>query len=59
MAISEDFDGKTNEYLHMFNNKRMDSKVYEEKEGRKLWEETHNLWKSVDDKFVSLTISGK
>lgn len=58
MAISEDYDGKTNEYLHMFNNKRMDQKVYEEKEGRKLWVETHKLWKSVDEKFVSLEISG-
>jgi NAD(P)-dependent dehydrogenase (short-subunit alcohol dehydrogenase family) len=58
MAISEDFNGKTNEYLHMFNNKSMDSKVYEEKEGKKLWDETHKLWKSVDEKFVSLKISG-
>jgi NAD(P)-dependent dehydrogenase (short-subunit alcohol dehydrogenase family) len=57
MAISKDFDGKTNEYLHMFNNKRMDSKVYEIEEGKKLWTETHKLWKSVDEKFVSLRLS--
>jgi NAD(P)-dependent dehydrogenase (short-subunit alcohol dehydrogenase family) len=58
LAISKDFEGKTNEYLHMFNNKRMDEKVYEEKEGMKLWVETHKLWKSVDEKFVSLDITG-
>jgi len=58
MAISKDYDGKTNEYLHMFNNKRMDSKVYEEKEGKKLWMETHKLWKAVDEKFVYLELSG-
>lgn len=54
LAISPDFRDKTNEYLHMFINKKMDPKVYERKEGKKLWEETQRLWKSVDTKFVSL-----
>ncbi len=54
MAISKDYDSLTNEYLHMFNKKKMDSKVYEEVEGAKLWEETHKLWKEVDRNFVSL-----
>lgn len=54
MAISKDYDSLTNEYLHMFSKKKMDSKVYEELEGAKLWEETHKLWKQVDRNFVSL-----
>ena len=58
LAISEDFEGLTNEYLHMFNIKKMDPKVYDEKEGVKLWDETHKLWKSVDKKFVSLDKTG-
>lgn len=55
MSISGDYDGITNEYLHMFNKKKMDPKVYEEEEGIKLWEETHKLWKQVDPNFVSLS----
>ena len=54
MAISEDYAGLTNEYLHMFNKKKMDPKVYELDEGVKLWKETHKLWKQVDPNFVSL-----
>jgi NAD(P)-dependent dehydrogenase (short-subunit alcohol dehydrogenase family) len=54
MAISEDYTGLTNEYLHMFNKKKMDPKVYESNEGAKLWRETHKLWKQVDRNFVSL-----
>jgi len=48
MAITTDYEGKTNEYQHMFKPKKMDPKVYEEEEGRKLWEESYRLWKSVD-----------
>jgi hypothetical protein len=54
MSISGDYAGITNEYLHMFNKKKMDSKVYEEDEGVKLWKETHKLWKQIDPNFVSL-----
>jgi NAD(P)-dependent dehydrogenase (short-subunit alcohol dehydrogenase family) len=50
MATSDDFNGKTNQYLHMFIPKRMDEKVYDEKEGKKLWEESVKLWKQLDDK---------
>ncbi len=50
MAISEDFEGKTNEYLHMFNNKKMDPKVYLPEEGRKLWVESMRIWKEIDVK---------
>jgi NAD(P)-dependent dehydrogenase (short-subunit alcohol dehydrogenase family) len=48
MSISEDFEGKTNEYLHMFNNKKMDPKVYIPEEGSKLWDESMKVWKSID-----------
>ncbi|MCB2207914.1 MAG: SDR family NAD(P)-dependent oxidoreductase [Bacteroidetes bacterium] len=54
MSISDDFKGKSNEYLHMFKNKEMDSKVYIPEEGKKLWERSVKLWKSVDTKAKSL-----
>jgi NAD(P)-dependent dehydrogenase (short-subunit alcohol dehydrogenase family) len=50
LATSDDFIGKTNQYLHMFIPKRMDEKVYDEKEGKKLWEESEKLWKQLDEK---------
>jgi NAD(P)-dependent dehydrogenase (short-subunit alcohol dehydrogenase family) len=48
MASSSDFNNRTNQYLHMFIPKRMDEKVYDEREGRKLWEESARLWKHID-----------
>ncbi len=51
MACSKDFEGKTNEYLHMFNPKRMDAKVYDEKEGKKLWKYSDEVWKKIDPKY--------
>jgi NAD(P)-dependent dehydrogenase (short-subunit alcohol dehydrogenase family) len=48
MALSPDYDGKTNEYLHMFNPKRMDPKVYEPAEGEKLWSRSMELLKEID-----------
>jgi NAD(P)-dependent dehydrogenase (short-subunit alcohol dehydrogenase family) len=50
LATSDDFIGKTNQYLHMFIPKRMDEKVYDEMEGKKLWEESAKLWKQLDEK---------
>jgi len=50
LATSDDFTDKTNQYLHMFIPKRMDEKVYDEKEGKKLWEESAKLWKLLDKK---------
>jgi hypothetical protein len=50
MSISDDYEGKTEEYLHMFRHKKMDAKCYEEKEGKKLWEMSSKLWRSVDAK---------
>ena len=48
MALSPDYEGTTNEYLHMFNPKKMDPKVYEIREGEKLWTESMDLLKSID-----------
>lgn len=48
MALSPDYEGKTNEYLHMFNPKKMDPKVYEVSEGEKLWTASMELLKSID-----------
>ena len=50
MAISPDYEGKTNEYLHMFRVKRMDEKVYFPEEGEKLWDRSIELWKQLDPK---------
>jgi hypothetical protein len=48
MALSPDYEGTTNEYLHMFNPKKMDPKVYEAGEGEKLWARSMELLKSID-----------
>lgn len=48
MSISPDYEGRTNEYQHMFKPKKMDEKIYEEKEGKKLWERSYELWHSID-----------
>lgn len=48
MALSPDYEGTTNEYLHMFNPKKMDPKVYEAAEGQKLWERSTELLEEID-----------
>ena len=48
MAISPDFEGRTNEYMHMFKQKKMDLKIYIPEEGTKLWDRSLELWKSMD-----------
>ena len=48
MTISEDFENKTAQYMHMFNPKEMDYKVYIPDEGKKLWEHSVEVWKGVD-----------
>ena len=48
MAISPDYEERTNEYLHMFNPKRMDEKVYIPSEGEKLWKHSSEVWKNID-----------
>jgi NAD(P)-dependent dehydrogenase (short-subunit alcohol dehydrogenase family) len=52
MAISIDYEGRTNEYLHMFRHKKMDPKVYIPEEGTKLWDRSVELWKSIDPLFA-------
>jgi len=53
MAISPDYEGRTAEYLHMFNKKQMDEKVYDPAAGKKLWEQSQLVWQSVDSKAIS------
>jgi NAD(P)-dependent dehydrogenase (short-subunit alcohol dehydrogenase family) len=48
LSLSPDYEGTTNEYLHMFNPKRMDPKVYEPAEGQKLWDSSLALLKEID-----------
>lgn len=54
MAISSDYEGRSNEYQHMFKPKKMDEKVYIPEEGKKLWDESYKLWKSIDPKAEEL-----
>ncbi len=49
MAASRDFENRTNEYLHMFGEKKMDAKVYDEVEGIRLWANSAELWARIDD----------
>jgi hypothetical protein len=48
MALSKDYEDKTNEYLHMFIPKPMDEKCYLPEEGSKLWEHSKRLCRVVD-----------
>ena len=48
MALSPDYEGTSNEYLHMFNPKNMDPKVYDVGEGEKLWTQSMDLLESID-----------
>ena len=51
LALSPDYEGTSNEYLHMFNPKKMDPKVYESEEGEKLWGRSMDLLKSIDPDY--------
>jgi len=51
MALSEDYRGTTNQYLHMFNPKDMDPKVYDRVEGEKLWVRSMALLREIDPRF--------
>jgi len=48
MAISNDYADKRGEYLHMFNPKAMDPKVYDPDEGARLWAASIELWHRID-----------
>ena len=54
LALSKDFEGTTNKYLHMFNPKKMDPKVYDGKEGEKLWDRSIELLERIDPSFKDL-----
>jgi NAD(P)-dependent dehydrogenase (short-subunit alcohol dehydrogenase family) len=54
MAVSPDFEGRTNEYLHMFRPKKMDFKIYIPEEGDKLWKRSVEVWKQVDPLAVTI-----
>jgi len=54
MGISDAYENNTAKYLHMFNPKEMDPKVYLEEEGEKLWKYSFDLWKRLDDKAVDI-----
>jgi NAD(P)-dependent dehydrogenase (short-subunit alcohol dehydrogenase family) len=54
MALSKDYERKTGEYLHMFNPKKMDPKVYLPEEGEKLWNYSEQLWKEIDTKSIKV-----
>lgn len=47
MAASTDYKGRSEQYQHMFNEKKMDPKCYEPEAGAKLWEESLKLWKKL------------
>jgi hypothetical protein len=51
MALSKDYEGTTNAYLHMFNPKKMDPKVYDPQEGRKLWDRSMELLREIDPEY--------
>jgi NAD(P)-dependent dehydrogenase (short-subunit alcohol dehydrogenase family) len=51
MALSEDYRGTTNQYLHMFNPKEMDPKVYDPAAGEKLWVRSMALLQEIDPRF--------
>jgi hypothetical protein len=51
MGISEEYENTTGQYLHMFNPKEMDPKVYLPDEGSKLWKYSEDLWRELDGQF--------
>ena len=48
LAASDDFENRSNQYLHMFSPKEMDEKVYDAAEGERLWQASAALWKRID-----------
>ncbi|MDX1430430.1 MAG: hypothetical protein R3282_09085, partial [Rhodothermales bacterium] len=48
VAASEDFAASRLRYLHMFNEKKMDEKVYDPEEGDQLWRRSSELWRQID-----------
>jgi NAD(P)-dependent dehydrogenase (short-subunit alcohol dehydrogenase family) len=54
MAVDPGYGGRTGQYLHMWNPRRMDGKCYDEAAGARLWERSaailreHGAWPWVD-----------
>jgi NAD(P)-dependent dehydrogenase (short-subunit alcohol dehydrogenase family) len=56
MAASDELEDKTNFYMHMFNTKRMDEKAYDAADGARLWDESNNVWRKIDEKASAFGI---
>ena len=57
LAGSDDFNGRTNVYLHMFSHKPMDDKVYDQAEGNRLWDQSIKVWRRIDPRAAPLSDS--
>ena len=54
LSGSDDFKGRSNVYLHMFSQKPMDDKVYDQSAGKRLWEMSMKVWRQIDPKAAPL-----
>jgi NAD(P)-dependent dehydrogenase (short-subunit alcohol dehydrogenase family) len=54
MGLSDAYENNSGQYLHMFNPKEMDPKVYLEEEGEKLWDHSNKLWNSMDTEAITI-----
>ena len=59
LGVSQDFENRSGEYLHMFGEKQMDEKVYRPDAGAKLWEESMQLWQQLEANVSRKIASGK
>ena len=50
MSIADEYGQNTAQYLHMFNPKEMDPKVYMAAAGKKLWAYSCDLWEKLDER---------
>ncbi|NJL13582.1 MAG: hypothetical protein HC913_11630 [Microscillaceae bacterium] len=50
LCASPDWEGRTNEYLHMFRHKAMDEKCYDPEAGQRLWDESERIWEAIVQK---------
>ncbi len=54
LAASDDFSKRSNVYLHMFTEKRMDPKVYDPSAGDALWDASLALWRDLDPRAAKV-----
>jgi NAD(P)-dependent dehydrogenase (short-subunit alcohol dehydrogenase family) len=57
LSGSDDFNNRSNEYLHMFSLKPMDDKVYDQVAGKRLWDESMKVWGQIDARAAPLNHS--